>query len=153
VGGGATDDDNILHNHGISITSGGASASQQIPSENLGTTNSYYTATGITVNNTAAAGTNAYAGINAGALSSAQKLYGKALTVKIDGTNVTANILTATGWAAIGDGTGAHAFHTDGTGDMTASGWLAYAAGFHTLEIIEPESGYGCSLSVHIETS
>jgi len=154
VGSSATDDFGPdTHTHTVSITSGSASASQAIPSENLGTTYSAYVATGITVDNAIAAGTNAYAGINAGTLSSVQKLYGKSLTIKIDGTNVTSNVLSATGWAVIGDGTDSHAFQTTGSGEMTASAWKTYTAGFHTLEIIEPESGYGCSLLVHIETS
>jgi hypothetical protein len=142
------------HTHPISLTSDVPSASSAVPSTDLGTKNSNVAATGISINNATAGGSNAYAGINIGsALSSSQKLYGKALVIKIDGTDVTANVLSATGWSAIGDGTGSHAFHTAGTGEMDASAWKSYTAGFHTLEIIEAENGYGCRVMVHIEAS
>jgi len=86
-------------------------------------------------------------------LSTQQKLYAKNLTVKINGVSVTSDILTATGWSDIGDGTENHAFHADGSGEMNASTWVTYTPGFHTLEIIEPEGGYGTSVMIHIETN
>lgn len=110
--------------------------------------------TGITANEGTGEGSNDYAGINIGiALSTAQKLYAYHLQVKIDSTDVTSNILTATGWSYIGDGTGAHAFHVTGTGEMTISSWLSFSPGFHTLEVLEPTTGYGCGILVFIETS
>lgn len=142
------------HTHAISLTTGTPSASDNVDNETIGNKTSDSQTPAITVVGTASAGTNANSGVNIGAsLSSAQKLYGKSLAVKIDGTSVTSDILTATGWSAIGDGTGTHAFHVAGTGEMTASAWVSYAAGFHTLAIFEPEAGYGCSVLVHIETS
>ena len=149
----ATSVDSPDHTHSISGTSGAASAKQAIESANLGSTNSDYIATGISINDQTAGGTIGNKGINAGSLSTAQKLYGKALTVQIDGTNVTAAILTATGWAVIGDGTDTHDFHVAGSGELDASAYKAYAPGYHTLEVLEPESGYGCGILVHLETS
>ena len=141
------------HTHTISLTTGSSSSNQASPSENLGSKDSSSSTTGISINANTAAGSNAYAGVNIGAsLSATQKLYGKGLIVTIDGTDVTSSILTATGWAAIGDGTGTHAFHTSGTGELTASAWKTYTAGLHTIEITEPESGYGCQAMIHIET-
>jgi hypothetical protein len=86
-------------------------------------------------------------------LSTTQKLYGKNLTVKIDATDITSNILTATGWGGIGNGLGSHAFHTTGSGELDASAWVSWSAGFHTLEILEPEAEYGCRVMIHIETN
>jgi hypothetical protein len=143
-----------IHNHSISLTSGAPSASAAVASQDLGSKNSDSKATGITIQDQTAGGNNAYAGVNiGGTLASVQKLYGKSLVVKIDGTDVTSNVLSATGWGAIGDGTGGHAFHTAGTGEMNASAWKSYSAGFHTIEIVEGQAGYGCSLLIHIETS
>lgn len=151
---GATEGVSANHTHGISLSSGGPSASQSVPDENLGTPDTDSKATGISINNATAGGTNGYAGVDIGlSLSATQKLYGKSLTVKIDATNITSNILTDTGWAAIGDGTGTHAFHTAGTGELDASGYMTFDPGLHILEILEPETGYGCSLLVHLETS
>jgi len=151
-GPGSTGPDIPTHTHAVSGSTGTPSASQAIEATDIGSKNSAYVATGITVSNQTAAGSNGYAGVNGGAISSVQKLYAKGLTVQIDGTNVTGDILTATGWAAIGDGLGTHAFHTAGTGELDASAFQAYAAGFHLLEIIEGESGFGSSLLAHIES-
>lgn len=142
----------VHHTHSISATSSGPSASGEVDSRDLGTKVSASGVTGISVQNTIAEGANSYAGINAGSLSSTQKLYAKSLAVKIDGVTVTSYILTATGWSVIGDGTGSHAFHTAGTGDMDASAWKSYAAGFHIIEITEPEGGYGSSVLIYVET-
>jgi len=142
------------HTHTISLTTGTPSASDNVDQHDLGTKTSASGTTGITINQFTPEGTNAYAGVNiGGSLSTTQKLYGNNLSVSIDGVSVTSNILTATGWGAIGDGTGNHAFHTDGTGEMDASSWKSYTAGYHVLEITEPEDGYGCDLLVLIETS
>jgi hypothetical protein len=149
-----TSGQSAAHQHSISLTSGLPSAYQQITSVDLGDLSTDSKVTGATVNSNTAAGSNTYAGVNIGlALSSTQKLYGKSLTVKIDGTDVTSNILSATGWSAIGDGAGTHAFHTTGTGELDASAWKSYSPGLHTLEILEPESGYGCQVTLHVETN
>ncbi len=141
------------HTHSVSGTTGTPSASDNVDSATIGNKTSGKALAGIIVNEELASGTIENTGINAGSLSSVQKQYGHALIVKIDGTAVTSNILSATGWSEIGDGTGTHAFHTNGTSEMDASAWKSYAAGFHTLEIIEPEPGYGCRVMAHIETS
>jgi len=141
-----------IHSHSLSGSSGFPSATNGVSPTDLGTKISTSTVTGISNQGTVAGGTNANAGVNGGALSSAVKLYGKTLIVKIDGTDVTNAIKTAKGWSVIGDGTGTHEFHTAGTGELDASAWKAYASGFHTIEIIESEVGYGCGLLVHIET-
>jgi hypothetical protein len=154
AGGSDTSIQSSYHHHAIALTSETPSASDNVDSKDLGSKNSASATTGISLAGTVPAGSNAYAGVNIGAsLSSVQKLYGKNLSVKIDGTTVTSNILTATGWGAIGDGTGAHAFHTTGSGEMNASAWKSYAAGYHLLEILEPDSGFGCNLLIFIETS
>ena len=142
-----------LHHHDFDSTTYTCDQKQAVESANLGDKNSNSKTTGITVNNAQAGGTNAHAGVNGGTVSTAQKLYAKQLTVKINDTNVTADIKTATGWGDIGDGTGSHALHTAGTGELDASSWLTYSPGLHILEIIEPEAGFGSSLLVHIETS
>jgi len=142
-----------LHNHSINLASGNSSQNQAIPSTNIGNKNSDTKTTGISINDTQAGGTNAHAGVDGGTLSTVQKLYADTLTVKIDATNITSDILTAKGWSEIGDGLGNHAFHLTGTGELDASSWLTYSPGLHVLEIIEPESGFGSSLMIHIETS
>lgn len=151
---GTTDAGGVWHSHTISFSSGTPSSSAAVSSADLGDKYTYYVYSGVTAVNTASGGTNSYAGIYIGGeIGTIQKLYGHHLVVKIDGTDVTSNILSSTGWSYIGDGTDAHAFHTAGTGEMDASAWKSYTAGFHTLEIIEPTNDYGCSLRVHIETS
>lgn len=142
-----------MHAHTYSATTDASGSKQAIgDSPNIeGWSN--MAPSGISLQTTLVLGSVLATGVNAGTLSAVQKLYAKSLTVKIDTTNVTANILSATGWSVIGDGFGTHAFHTAGTGEMTASGWLSYTAGFHVLEIIEPESGYGCNFMIHIEVS
>jgi len=143
-----------LHNHSVSLTSGGPSASAAVEAFTIGAFYVDYQATGLTVDTKVAGGTNVNSGVEIGVgLSETQKLYAKSLTVKIDATNITSDILTATGWGAIGDGSGTHAFHTAGTGELDMSGWLTYSPGLHILEIIEPETGFGSSLIIHIESS
>ncbi len=141
------------HQHSVSITSAASGAKQAIGNTNIGMKYSSMEVTNITVDNTVAGGTIGNKGVNAGSLSTTQKLYGNDLTVKINATNVTASIKTAKSWAKIGDGTSGHEFHTAGTGELDASSWLSYSPGLHILEILEPESGYGCSVMIHIETS
>jgi len=139
------------HSHTFSDTSDGPSATASVSSTDLGGVYSAYTnpgptdsaITGITIN---------AAGINAGTLSASQKQYADSLTVSIDGTDVTAAILSATGWSQIGDGTATHDFHVSGTGEMNASAWKSYAAGFHVIEITEPTTDRGCRIMIHIET-
>jgi hypothetical protein len=146
-----TSSENINHTHTVPTTSTG-STSQSIPNTAI-TGDTENAKTNLTVNNTVAGGTNAATGVSAGTISSVQKRWPYHLTVQIDGTNVTSSILTATGWSYIGDNTDTHAFVTAGTGEMNASAWKTYTAGYHTLEIITPDTGYGCSFQVHIETS
>jgi len=142
-----------LHQHSLTLVSGNADTNQAVPSTDIGNKNSDTKTTGISINNTQAGGTNAHTGVNGGTLSIVQKLYADTLTVKINATSITSNILTAKGWTEIGDGTAGHAFHVSGTGELDASSWLTYSPGLHVLEIIEPESGYGSGLLIHIETS
>jgi hypothetical protein len=139
------------HTHSLSGNSGVPSATASV-SNTVVSMNCGGGKADITIGNTVAAGTNAVAGVNGGILATVVKAYGESLQVKIDGTDVTSNILSATGWSKIGDGTDAHAFQTTGTGELTATAWKSYSAGFHTIEIIEPTAGYGCSYIIHIET-
>lgn len=140
------------HSHTFSDTSNSPSGTAGVGAYSGSQTSGNGKST-TTIDPTVAGGTNANAGVNGGTLSSAVKNYADALQVWIDGTDVTSNILTATGWGAIGDGTSGHAFHTTGTGELDASAWKAYAAGFHTIEIIEPTAGKGCRYRIHIETA
>jgi hypothetical protein len=154
TGAGDTQSENALHTHTISLGTDVPSATGSVSSTDIGSKNTDTKTTGVTTQGTVPTGSNAYGGVNVSlSLSSTQKLYGKNLTIKIDGTDVTAAVKTATGWTDIGDGTGTHALHTAGSGEMTASAWVTYAAGFHVLEVLEPEAGYGCRVMLHIETS
>jgi len=139
------------HNHSFSDTSTGPSGTAAVSSKDLGSVYSGYTDPGPT----ASAVTNItinYSGLNGGTLNTwAPKTYAHQLTVSIDGTDVTNLIKVATGWSDIGDGTGTHAFHVSGTGEMNASAWKSYAAGFHYIEITEPTTDRGCRVMAHIE--
>jgi len=139
------------HNHSFSDTSTGPSATASVGSEDLGSVYSGYTDPGPT----ASAVTNItvnYSGLNGGPLNTwAPKTYAHHLTVSIDGTDVTGLIKVATGWSDIGDGTDTHAFHVSGTGELNASAWKSYAAGFHYIEITEPTTDKGCQVMIHIE--
>ena len=92
------------------------------------------------------------AGVSGGTLAATKKQYANALTIWFDGVNVTAKFLTATGWAAIGDGTGSHAFHTAGTGVIDVSAFITWDSGVHSVEVREPTTDRGCRISLFIDT-
>ena len=151
VGNGDITNSGGSHTHSFADTSGTPSGTAGVGAYS-NSVNSGNGKSTTTIDATAAEGTNANAGVNGGTLATAVKNYADALQVWIDGTNVTSDVLSATGWSAIGDGTDTHAFHTTGTGEMNASAWKSYSAGFHTIEIIEPTAGKGCRYRIHIET-
>ena len=142
----------VDHHHTFSDTSTAPSATAGITAYNYGTIASAASVAGLVIVAGTETGTNAYAGVNiATALTITQKLYAKALAVAIDGTSITADILTATGWAEIGNGTGTHAFHTTGTPEIDTVPLIAYGAGLHVLEISEGVLDRGCRVMIHIE--
>lgn len=150
---GTTNSNSVSHYHSMSFQTSDGSTHSSVAQADLGDKVSQSKVTGLTVNNQTAGGTVGFKGVNSGlSLSTTQKKYGKSLIIKIDGTDVTSAILTATGWSVIGDGLATHAFHVSGSGELDASAYVTFSPGFHTLEIMEPESGYGCNVMVHIES-
>jgi hypothetical protein len=142
-----------LHKHSVSLTSGSSSNSSAVSAANLGTKTSASSTTGVSVSSGTATGTISNAGVNGGTISSSVKQHLDSCVIKVDGTDVTSDVLTATGWDEVGDGTDTHNFVTTGTGEMDASSWVAYSAGYHILEVSEPTSGYGGRVMIHIETT
>jgi hypothetical protein len=143
----------LAHTHNISVTSGSPSGSSSVSSTDLGYASCSSESSSISINSTTADGSNANTGLNGGTLGTTVKLYAYHLVVKIDGTDVSNDIKSAKSWSHIGDGTGTHAFHASGTGELDASSWVTYSPGYHTLEILEPNTGYGSSLMVFVETT
>jgi len=142
------------HVHSILGSTDVPSATGGVQDKDLGTIASQLAYVAATVAGAVATGTIAKSGVNAGlTLDTAVKAYGDGLLVDIDGTDVTSLILAATGWAAIGDGTNTHAFHTTGTGEMDISSWLSFAPGLHTIRVQEPVLGRGCKVMLHCEVS
>lgn len=151
---GQSSETDIEHGHEIDITSQQASSAEPIDSTNLGTKDTDSKVSNISIQSATQGGTISYSGVQTSqSLSTQQKLYGNNLTVKVNTTDITNNIKTLLGWESIGDGTASHPLHTQGTSEMTISNWVSLSPGFHTLEIIEPITGYGLSLLVHLETS
>jgi hypothetical protein len=110
--------------------------------------------TGLTIVSALAAGTIEATGVSLGvANDTAAKTYAKSLRIYIDSTEITSQILAAKGWAAIGDGTGTHAFDVSGTGELDISSWMTFTPGIHILKIVEPIAGFGCSVKAHVEVS
>jgi hypothetical protein len=103
----------------------------------------------VTINgDTAAAGDDPVSGWveNTGV---APKTYSNALKVYIDGVDKTAQILSKSGLAQLGDGTSGHAFVTTGTGEMDITD-LITTDGFHEIKITEPQNAGGRCL-LHLE--
>jgi hypothetical protein len=141
------------HTHSFYDVSTSPSTTGSVADADLGTKTSASSTTGITAGSTAPTGTNADAGVNGGTLATSRKQYGKSLQILVDDTDITETILSALGWVALGDGTGSHALHSTGTGELNISAMVSFPAGYHTLEVREGEAGYGCGLMIHIETA
>jgi len=142
------------HSHNIYFNSGTSSANGSVSSTDLGTKTSSGANASINILGTNISGNSNYAGINTGlSLSTVRKQFADRLHVIIDTTDITNNILTAKGWSSIGNNTGTHPIHTDGTGELNISSWVSLTPGLHILKITEPVSERGCSVLVHLETS
>jgi len=149
----------IASEAGLSVTISGAtatdnsntgtpSATVSIANYDYGTIVSASGTTGISVATTLS-GNTANTGVNAGTISSALKDYIDSMQVKVNGVDITATILTATGWAKIGDGTATHAFVTTGSG--TVDIFSSLAVGMNTIEFIEPTAAKGGRVLCHVE--
>lgn len=77
------------------------------------------------------------------------KTFPSAFKVYVDGVDKTADILSKSGLAALGDGTAGHAFVTTGTGEMDITD-LVSGDGFHEIKITEPQDAGGKCL-IHLE--
>lgn len=84
---------------------------------------------------------------NAGVIA---KTFPNQLKVYIDGVNRTSIILTRAGLDKLGDGTGTHAFVSNGTGEIDITD-LVSGSGFHEIKITEPISGAGGTVFIHLE--
>lgn len=78
------------------------------------------------------------------------KTYPDSLKVYIDGVDKTANILSLSGLAKLGDGSAGHAFITAGTGELDITALLG-AGTIHTIKITEPTANKGGRVLAHLE--
>jgi hypothetical protein len=146
--------ESVKHYHSLLGSTDVPSAVGNVSDTTIGALTSSLVVTGITLANATVTGTIGNAGVSVGmSIDAVAKMYGTALRVYIDATEITSLILAAKGWAAIGDGTGTHAFHVGGTGELDISSWLTFDPGIHTLRVVEPTTGYGCKVMAHVEIS